>query len=39
MLSELRREKTGLRDFRPGLTQTGVNNPRRMLDTWYLGYE
>ena len=29
VLNELRCEKTGLRGFRPGLTQTGLYNHRR----------
>ena len=30
---EPRREKTGLRGFRPGLTQTGLSSLRRKLDS------
>ena len=29
---ELRREKTGLRDFRPGPTQTGLGSHRKWLE-------
>ena len=35
---EPRREKTGLRDFRPGLTETGLYSHRRWLETWNFGF-
>ena len=33
-MSLYRREKTGLRGFRPGPTQTGLYRHRRWLETW-----
>ena len=37
MLSEPRREKTGLRGFRPGSTQAGLCSHRRLLETLNFG--
>ena len=31
-------EKTGLRGFRPGLTQTGLYSHRRWLEAWDFGF-
>ena len=33
-----RRQKTGLRGFRPGPTQTRLGNHRRWLETWNFGF-
>ena len=35
---EPRRQKTGLRGFRPGPTQTGLYSHRRWLETWNFGF-
>ena len=35
---EPRCEKTGLRGFRPGLTQTGLYSYRRCLEAWNFGF-
>ena len=37
-LYEPRSEKTGLRGFRPGLTQTGLCNHRRWLEAGNFGF-
>ena len=37
-LNEPRCEKTGLRGFRPGPTQSGLYSHRRQLEAWNLGY-
>ena len=37
-LSEPRREETGLRDFRPGPTQTGLYSQRRWPEAWDFGF-
>ena len=37
-LNEPRRQKTGLRGFRPGPTQTGLDSHRRWLETWNFGF-
>ena len=36
MINEPRSEKTGLRGFRPGPTQTGLYSHRRWLETCYV---
>ena len=36
---EPRREKTGLRGFRPGLTQTHLYSHRSRLEAWNFGYK
>ena len=36
---EPRREKTGLRGFRPGLTQTGLYKLRKELEAWNFGFK
>ena len=35
---EPRCEKTGLRGFQPGMTQTGLDNYRRWLKAWNFGF-
>ena len=35
---EPRQEKTGLPDFQPGLTQTGLCSDRRWLEAWNFGF-
>ena len=35
---EPRRQKTGLRGFRPGPTQTGLYSHRRWLEAWNFGF-
>ena len=37
-LIEPGRQKTGLRGFRPGPTQTGLYSHRRWLETWNFGF-
>ena len=37
--SEPRREKTGLRGFRPGPTQTGLYKLRKELEAWNFGFK
>ena len=38
VLNEPRCEKTGLRGFRPGPTQTGLYSHRRWLEAWDFGF-
>ena len=38
LLSEPRREKPGLRDFRPGPTQTGLYSHRKWLEAGNFGF-
>ena len=38
IVNEPRSEKTGLRGFRPGPTQTGLGNHRRLLETRNFGF-
>ena len=38
-LFEPRREKTGLRGFRPGLAQTDMYSHRSWLEAWNFGFE
>ena len=37
-INEPRSKKTGLRGFRPGLTQTGMYSHRRWLEAWNFGF-
>ena len=39
VIIEPRRQKTGLRGFRPGTSQSGLNSHRRWLETWNFGLE
>ena len=39
MIHEPRREKTGIRDFRPATTQTGMYSHRRRLEAGNFGYK
>ena len=39
ILFETRREKTGLWEFRSGLTQTGMYSARRRLEACNFGYK
>ena len=38
LINEPRREKTNLRGFRPGLTQTGLCNHRIWLEAYNFGF-
>ena len=38
LLYEPRSEKTGLRGFRPGLTQTGLYSRKRWLEAWNFAF-